>query len=133
MRVTVLVTRTAPATIRELVSRVVRKPAEPSEIIRRQQIPYWEERGWTRQGNVYIGTYQTPYGAFCGEVHVRGSRMFEFFLYEPSKEIRSHSHWVCFQIRANGWYLVHMGKAPHDVSSGILRIERLITESYEQA
>ena len=30
-----------------------------------------------------------------------------------------------------GWYLVHMGQRPRDISSGILTIERLITEAYE--
>ena len=50
---------------------------------------------------------------------------------EACDEIRSHSHWTCFQHRGNDWYLVHMAKQPQDVSSGILTIERLITESYE--
>jgi hypothetical protein len=50
----------------------------------------------------------------------------------PSDEIRRHSHWVCFQHRGNDWYVVHMARMPKDVSSGILTIERLITEAYEQ-
>jgi hypothetical protein len=29
-------------------------------------------------------------------------------------------------------YLVHMGRQPGDLSSGIMTIERLITEAYEQ-
>ena len=55
----------------------------------------------------------------------------DLYLYNPSDEIRSNSHWTCFQHRGNDWYLVHMAKQPQDVSSGILTIERLITESYE--
>src|SRR6185295_4578268 len=103
-------------------------PAVPVE---RQQIPYWQERGWTRNGNVYNGSYQTRYGAFWGEIrHHRGNDI-EFFLYQPSAEIQSHSHWVCFQHRGNDCYLVHMGRRPKDISSGIMTIERLITEAYE--
>ena len=35
------------------------------------------------------------------------------------------------QHRGNDWYLVHMGSQPKDVSSGIITIERLISEAYE--
>ena len=124
-------TRPAPTTIRELFSRVVRRAAQPATVVQRQQIPYWQERGWTRNGRIYTGSYQTPYAAFCGHIEQHGSAGFEFFLYQPSDQIKRHSHWVCFQDRQNDWYLVHMGREPKDVSSGILTIERLITESYE--
>lgn len=133
MRIRDLGTRPASATIRELASRVVRRSANPPVVVWRLQIPYWQERGWTYSGSVFTGSYQTPYAAFCGHIEERGSGHFEFFLYQPSNEIIQHSHWVCFQDRGNGWYLVHMGRQPRDVSSGILTIERLIAESYEQA
>jgi len=32
--------------------------------------------------------------------------------------------------RGDGWYLVHMGRQPKDLSSGIITIERLISEAY---
>jgi hypothetical protein len=131
MNVRDLGTRPASATIREIISRVVRRAARSPTVVQRQQIPYWQERGWTRNGRIYTGSYQTPHGAFCGHIEQIGTASFEFFLYQPSAEIRRHSHWVCFQDRKNDWYLVHMGREPKDVSSGILTIERLITESYE--
>ena len=131
MRIKVLGTRPASDAIRELVSRVVRRPAQPAQIVQRLQIPYWQDRGWARSKGVYTGAYQTPYAAFSGHATERGCGNFEFFLHEPSAEIRSHSHWVCFQDRGSGWYLIHMGKQPNDISSGILTIERLIVESYE--
>lgn len=133
MNVRVLGVRPASTTIREIFSRVVGRGAQPIVTVQRQQIPYWQDRGWSRKGQVYSGSYQTPYGAFCGRIEQRGLASFEFFLYQPSEEIKSHSHWVCFQDRRNGWYLVHMGREPKDVSSGILTIERLITEAYEGA
>ena len=131
MRVRDLGTRPAPVSIRELLARMVRGQA-PAIAVQRRQIPYWQEHGWARQDGIYTGAYQTPYVAFRGWIEQHRSGNIDFFLYCPSEEIRSHSHWTCFQHRGNDWYLVHMGKPPKDVSSGIITIERLITEAYEQ-
>ena len=132
MRIKELGIRPASATIRELVSRVVRRAADPPQQVKRLEIPYWQERGWTYNRGRYTGSYQTVHAAFCGHIDQHGSS-FEFFLYQPTAEIKHNSHWVCFQDRMNGWFLVHMGREPKDVSSGILTIERLITESYENS
>jgi hypothetical protein len=130
MRVKVLATRPAPDTIRELLSRMVRGHGPAIPVVRRE-IPYWQERGWTRNGNQYSGSYQTPHGAFYGWIEQERSGRINFNLYDPSKEIRGHSHWVCFQDRGNNWYAVHMARRPKDVSSGIMTIERLIAEAYQ--
>ena len=131
MRVKDLGTRPAPASIREMLSRLVRGHG-PATVVQRRQIPYWQERGWTHQSNTYTGSYQTPYGAFSGQITEHRGGHIDFWLYMPSDEIRRHSHWVCFQHRGNDWYIVHMARMPKDVSSGIMTIERLITEAYEQ-
>ena len=130
MRVRDLGSRPAPNAIRELFSRVVRGHG-PTIFVRRREIPYWQERGWTRKGNHYTGTYQTPYAAFHGRIEEERFGRINFHLYKPSREIRSHSHWACFASIGNDWYLVHMARRPKDVSSGIMTIERLITEAYE--
>jgi hypothetical protein len=123
-------TRPAPASVSEFLSRIVRGrgPAIPVE---RRQVPYWQERGWKLDGQNYSGSYQTAHGAFTGWIVQQLSGHIDFFLYAPSQEIRRHSHWSCFQDRGQGWYLVHMGRQPRDVSSGILTIERLIADAYE--
>ena len=130
MRIKDLGNRPAPASIRELLSRAVRGRG-PSVTVQRRQVPYWQERGWTRKGNTYAGSYQTKYGAFWGEIAEHSASDIEFLLYMPSDEIRRHSHWACFQHRGNDWYLLHMARRPKDVSSGILAIERLVTEAFE--
>jgi len=130
MRVRIISTRPVPTTIRDLLSRVVRGRG-PSVAVQRREIPYWQERGWNRAGNTFTGSYQTRYSAFCGQIVEHSANSIDFYLYQPSEEIRSCSHWACFQHRGNDWYLVHMGRRPKDVSSGILAIERLITEAYE--
>jgi len=130
VRVKDLGTRPAPAAIRQFFSRMVRGrgPAIP---IKRRVIPYWQERGWTRQNNIYHGNYQTRYAAFVGQVVQRPGGRVDCYLYMPSREIQRCSHWPCFQHQGNDWYFVHMARRPKDVGSGILAIERLITEAYE--
>lgn len=130
MRIKDLGSRSAPASVRDFLSRVARGRA-PAIPVERRQIPYWQERGWTRNANIYTGSYQTPYGAFSGHIEERRGGHIDFYLYNPSAEIQSHSHWTCFQHRGNDWYLLHMAKQPRDVGSGILAIERLISEAYE--
>jgi hypothetical protein len=95
-------------------------------------IPYWQERGWSIEGNAYSGNYQTPYAAFQGWIEPETSGRNNFYLHSPSAEIRRHSHWTCFQHRGNDWYLVHMSREPKDVSSGIMTIEKLFREAYGQ-
>ena len=114
-----------------MLSRVVRRSVQSPTLVQRQQIPYWQERGWTRKGNAYSGTYQTPYAAFYGHIEEHRGGHMAFQLYNPAEEIRNHSHWSCFQQRGNDWYLVHMSRQPKDVGSGIMTIERLITDAYE--
>ena len=131
MRIRDIGTRSAPNAIRELFSLAARGRG-PSLPVQRRQIPYWQERGWTRKGNTYTGSYQTAYGAFWGQIEEHRGGQIDFQLYQPSIEIQRHSHWTCFQHQGCDWYTVHMAKRPKDVSSGILTIERLITEAYEQ-
>jgi hypothetical protein len=131
MRVKELGTRPAPVSIREIISQVMRGHA-PTVRVDRREIPYWRERGWIRHGNHYTGSYQTPYAAFQGRIEEEWSGRIMFYLYNPSREIRNHSHWTCFAARGDDWYFVHMARRPKDVSSGIITIEKLITEAYRK-
>lgn len=73
-------TRPAPASIRERLSRMVRGHG-PAISVARRHIPYWQERGWKRDGNTYRGTYQTRYAAFWGEITQHSGSDIEFFLF----------------------------------------------------
>jgi len=121
--------RSASASLRDLIAKAVRGRG-PSVTVERRRIPYWQERGWVREGDHFRGNYQTDRAAFCGYVTEQRSGHLEFYLYSPSDQIRRHSHWTCFVDRGDGWYLVHMGRQPQDLSSGIITIERLISEAY---
>ena len=83
-----------------------------------------------REGDHYRGNYQTAHAAFVGYITEQRSGHLEFYLYQPSDQIRRHSHWTCFVDRSDFWYLIHMGRQPKDISSGIITIERLISEAY---
>jgi hypothetical protein len=47
----------------------------------------------------------------------------------PPRELRSHSHWSCFRPQPDGWFTVHFVTVPSDVSSGIMKIERILCEA----
>ena len=129
MRVRDLGSRPAPASIREIFSQIVRGHG-PAIAIRRREIPYWQERGWRQHGRTYTGSYQTPSAVFQGRIEEGWSGHLTFFLHRPSDEIRRGGHSSCFVHRGDDWYMVHMARRPRDVSSGIITIERLITEAY---
>jgi hypothetical protein len=130
MRVTILGTRPAPPALRGRGASVRRAPQVPQRVARRE-IPYCIERGWVRQGNVYHGTFQTAYGGFRGMVEDRGWGDLRFYMFDPPNAVRRSDHWACFAPRGKKGFHVHMGRRPADVSSGILTIERLLTESFE--
>lgn len=129
MRIKDLGTRRAPAILTLFGGA---RGHAPSVRVQRQPLSYSQQQGWTKNGNRYEGSYQTPYGAFYGAIDEERSGRIQFFLYNPSPQIQKHSHWACFQNRGDGWYLIHMAREPKDVGSGIMTIERLIMEAYRQ-
>ncbi len=131
MRVTVLGTRPLTTAIRDLASRVAR-PVQEAVAVQRRAIPYWQERGWTQQGNVFTGNYQTPFGVFQGSARETSGRI-EFALKDPPPELEHHTHWTCFRRLQNGWWTVHMAVRPKELSAGILAIEGLLAEAIRQA
>jgi len=131
MNVKLLQTRQAPESLRQLWQRF--RGHAPAVTVSRQQIPYWQERGWTRSGNRYTGNYQTGWGAFQGYAEQRGSSFFRFYILHPPEQVSRHSHWTCFISRGGGTYEIHLSRQPADVGSGILAIERLLTEAFRQA
>lgn len=131
MKVKLLDTRNAPASIRAIMARITRGHSPVIRVIR-HEIPYWEARGWVRSGSRYTGNYQTPYGAFQGHCEQRGPGFFRFFIEHPPPELSRHHHWVCFRQRSRHRYEIHLARQPADVSSGIMTVERLLTEALEQ-
>ena len=130
MKVRILSTKEAPSMLKRLFGQVLRGPA-PTIAIKRSEIPYWQERGWRQEGRSYLGTYKTAYGSFIGRIEQVRPGNFRLYISGPPPEIRNHAHWTCFQHLFDGSYRIHMSQMPRDVSSGILAIERLLTEAFE--
>jgi len=130
MKVTVLSTKDASSLLRRIIGQVLRGPA-PTVTIKRSEIPYWRERGWRQEGRTYRGTYTTAYGSFIGRIDQVRPGNFRLYIFDPPQDLRKHRHWTCFQSQGNKNYRIHMSRMPEDVSSGILAIERLLTEAFE--
>lgn len=103
----------------------------PRIIVNRVPRPYWEERGWRREGGVYQGLYQTRYGNWHGHITVSPSSRVEVFIHSPPVVLQHHPHWQCFNKRNDGWYFVHPATPVADVSAGIINLEKTINEAYE--
>ncbi|MDD5697834.1 MAG: hypothetical protein PHH77_04380 [Victivallaceae bacterium] len=102
-----------------------------SNVVRRAETPYWEQRGWKKILGKYHGYYRTKYGSFRGEADVSSSGRIELFIFSPPDCLRKHSHWPCFMKRPNGKFFIHNNKnGIFDLSSGIMDVERIITESF---
>ena len=106
--------------------------------VKRSDRPYYEEQGWKQSKGTWFsgdpkftGYYRTPYGSFKGEILTGSSP--SFFIIKPPKELKSHSHWICFSYRGSGRYSIHFAVRPRDVDSGIMRIERMIHEAFTLA
>jgi|tagenome__1003787_1003787.scaffolds.fasta_scaffold20461633_2 hypothetical protein len=139
MNVTVLNSRVMPLFLK--LQRLIEDLQQPTplvthqagSLIKRQQIPYWAERGWVRSGTNYRGTYQTPYGSYLGSIEDHGLGRIRFFIQDPPPTLATSGHWQCFRLRPDGTYEIHMALPPRDVSSGIMAIEKLVTEAFHRS
>lgn len=130
MKVNELGNRTVSGAIREAISRMARPHSDTATVARRK-LPYWQERGWQREGELYRGTYQTDYGAWVGNIVPRSANHYEVFILHPPQALQGHKHWTCFQPRNNGWYNVHLHRHPSDASSAIMAVEQVLREAFE--
>jgi len=131
----------APPVIKPRVLRVAlvqqRAPNPPSLppagsriLVQRHPRPYWEERGWRRDGRTYHGAYQTTFGSWRGQVTESPSGRVEVFIYNPPSVLELHPHWACFNKRGDNVYFVHPVTPITDVSAGIISVEKTINEAY---
>lgn len=105
--------------------------AGPKILVERIPRAYWEERGWTNQGDCYDGDFQTRFGKWPGCAAVSPSGRVEIYIHYPPTVLRHHPHWLCFFKRKGGWYFVHSTDPMEDVSAAIIAVEKIINEAYE--
>lgn len=138
MKVRILSTKDTPSLLRRIIGQVLIGPAhesavriKPTVAIKRSEMPYWQERGWRQEGRTYYGTYKTAHGSFIGRIEQVRPGNFRLYIFDPPQAVRKHAHWTCFQSQGDKSYRIHMSQMPDDVSSGILAIERLLSEAFE--
>jgi len=96
-----------------------------------QGLPYWKQNGWLKRGNMYEGYYRTPYGRWKGVIKENFLNSYSFFMYDPPECLKSHNHWKCFTYKGDEKYHIHFSDKPEDIGSGIIIVERLISEAFE--
>src|SRR5438270_729659 len=90
------------------------------------------ERGWRKTGSFpsqeYLGYYRCPYGSWKGRVLASTSSP-RYYLYKPPEALKlKHPHSACFSSQGDGWFSVHFRTIPRDIDSGVIAIERILTE-----
>jgi hypothetical protein len=96
-----------------------------------KEYAYWQENGWRKTGNKYRGFFRTKYGAWNGVIIENYHNDHSFYIFTPPDILKKSDHWECFTHKGNGLYSIHFSRKPKDISSGILTVEQLITESFE--
>ena len=113
------------------MSKVIIRGIRSSRIVvQRQEKPYWEEKGWTKNNGDYWGYYKTKYGSWRGRIKELFLGSYEFIIFEPPDYIKNFSHSSCFRFIGENTVSVHFSRKPKDISAGIIEIERMIGEAY---
>jgi hypothetical protein len=119
-------------------ARTVIGPA-PRTVVATVKRAVWGEKGWTvsteGRRTTYTGSYEVLHWgarrAFEGRVVMRGADI-EAYIADPPEEIREHPKGPCFQLTRAPWFRVHWHRAPKDVDSAILYVEKVLSESLNQ-
>lgn len=96
-----------------------------------QEPPYWKQNAWQKIGDTYTGYYKTSYGSWEGLIKVEFTNSYSFFIFDPPGRLKFSKHWQCFTHQGDRKYHIHFSEGPKDVSSGIIAVERLISEAFE--
>ena len=99
-------------------------------LVKRDTRPYWAKRGWRGFLGKYTGWYRTQFGSWKGRAIVSPSGRIDLFIFAPPYALRRHPHWPCFFRKESDWYFVHVQDQQHDLSSGVIRIEQILTEAF---
>jgi hypothetical protein len=112
-------------TLPQVRSAVVRQEEKKHPRVPRA---YWQERGWRRDGEVYVGSYQVNGTGFAGLARKNATGTgFDFYIKDPPLPVKRSP---CFHERGEDWYWVHWHNetAPLTVCSGLMGIERKLAE-----
>lgn len=128
-------------TVTPLKPEALRSPPQPRpapRVVRHlnvapSRLPYWQEKGWSchRTGlrAIYQGYFQSRRNRVKGRIE-QGVLSTDIFLQHPPAVLQRHRTWGCFHMREHDWWEIHHHGCP-DVSSGIVQVERTLSEAEE--
>lgn len=96
---------------------------------------YWQDSGWEKRDNYLIGRYKAGRRSFPGSIELSNSVVepFSFYIYDPPSAILDGPHGACFmhmtRVDGRDRYFVHFSEDPPDIDSGIIQIQRDLSEA----
>ena len=98
--------------------------------INREPRMYWEDKGWTKTGNTYTGYFVSISNGWRGEIEcgIAGIPV-SCFIFDPPRQLWSHSHRSCFSHIGKGKYSVHFNRRPETVDAAIMTVEQILMEA----
>ncbi len=112
-----------------------RKEEKVDVIGQDRERPYWQEKGWKKFNDIndtYEGCFVTTDGRWKGTIEKGYLNRYAFYIFDPPKALRESNHWACFRNKGMGKYFIHFSRKPKDVSSGIITVEQLLSESFRE-
>ena len=96
------------------------------------ETPYLEKTGWRETGTTpreWHGYYRTRFGSYKGRI--TASTPPQYYIHKPPRGLKErHSHAACFHALTDGWYNAHFSVVPKDLASGVIKLERILSEAY---
>ena len=90
---------------------------------------YWEDKGWLRSGDTYVGYFGTNGRRFPGVITWHGNGLDKCFIRNPPQELWGHEHASCFCYMGDDTYAVHFSRCPQNVDGTIMSVERVLEEA----
>ena len=112
---------------------VIRKETKTRLIITGNKQLYWQKSGWLKRGNHYEGFYKTGFGKWRGSIRENYKGNYSFYISDPPDEVLDGEHGACFFFLNGTLYFIHFEHEPNDISSGIMAVEKVISNSFKEA
>ncbi|TVM03339.1 MAG: hypothetical protein CV087_05590 [Candidatus Brocadia sp. WS118] len=108
------------------------KKASSAIDVKANKLPFHRERGWKNNAGIYRGYFRCRFGAFKGEIEERANEEYKFYILNPPTEVLIGAHKACFTSTGNGRFHIHFGINSNNLDSGIMAVERLLSQSLQR-
>lgn len=112
--------------------KIIRKETKTRLVIRGGKPLYWQKNGWLKRGSYYEGFYKTGFGKWRGSIRENYKNNYTFYILDPPDEVIDGKHGPCFFFLNDELYFIHFKHEPIDISSGIMAVEKVISDSFKE-